>query len=243
MNAAGLLTMGLLAAGLTCGPGIAANAPVHQAQHADFAQESASEEARHLADWIVDSHDNQQLPFLLVDKKQAKVFMFDARGQIQGAAPALLGMAQGDDTAPGVGQRDLARIKPEERTTPAGRFVGALARNLKGVGILWIDYDAAISLHRVITTDVKQRRGERLASPTIADNRISFGCINVPVQFYDQYIETAFKHSNGIVYILPERRSVRDTFSSYDVEERARQLTAAAAAQAQPPAEPTVRLR
>lgn len=235
MSTARLLGLALLAAGLASHAGwVSAEAPAqlapapHVVRHADFAMESASGDARHVADWIVDSHDNQQLPFLIVDKKSAKVFVFDAGGQLQGAAPVLLGMAPGDDTAPGIGQRDLASIKPSDRTTPAGRFVGALAHNLKGVGILWVDYDAAISLHRVVTSDPKQRRAERLASPTIADNRISFGCINVPPKFYDQFIETAFKKSNGIVYVLPESRSMRQTFSSYDVADHARELNAAA---------------
>jgi hypothetical protein len=228
-------------------PAIAAQ-PVaaHRIKRANFAQESASEHARYMADWIVDSNDNRQMPFLIVDKANAKVFVFNATGQIKGAAPALLGMASGDDSVPGIGQRKLSTIPPDERTTPAGRFVAALDRNLHGAEILWIDYDAAISLHRVVTSNPRERRAERLTSDTIADNRISYGCINVPVKFYEKIVSPAFK-KNGIVYVLPETRSLRETFGSYDVNERARQPAIPVAtpgpAQVLPLAGRTIKLR
>lgn len=217
----------------------------HRTKRAYFAQESASKDARHVADWIVDSDDNRNLPFLIIDKENAKVFVFDAAGQIKGTASALLGMAHGDDSAPGIGQRKLSTIRPDERTTPAGRFVATLGRNLHGKEILWLDYDAAISLHRVITRNPKERRAERLASPTTADNRISYGCINVPVKFYEHVVSPAFKKANGIVYVLPETRSPREIFGSYDVDEHARQQISHAAvpAQGKLPADGIIKLR
>jgi hypothetical protein len=200
-----------------------------QPKRADFNDSSPSNEARQLADWILDSDNNRRLPFLVIDKKQARVFAFHADGRLRGAAPVLLGLAVGDDSVPGIGQRKLSTIRPDERTTPAGRFVAALDRNLHGEEILWVDYDAAISLHRVITTAPKERRAQRLASSTPLDKRISYGCINVPVKFYDQVISPAFKGTNGIVYVLPETRSVREVFGSYDVDQRRQQQLADAA--------------
>jgi hypothetical protein len=200
------------------------------ARHANFGTESASGDARHVADWIVDSGDNQRLPFLIVDKKNARVFAFAPTGEVRGAAAALLGMAPGDDSSPGIGQRNLSAIRPDERTTPAGRFVANLDRDLHGQEILWIDYDTAIALHRVVTRNPKERRAERLASPATEDKRISWGCINVPATFYDKFVSPAFKKTNGIVYILPDTRSVRETFGSYDVDEHAREAYATAAA-------------
>ena len=185
---------------------------------AQFGQESASEDVRQIADWIIDTHNNQDLPFLIVDKRNAKVFAFNPAGTLKGASPALLGIALGDDSIPGIGQRKLSAIQPDERTTPAGRFVATLARNLQGTEILWVDYDAAISLHRVITGGPGQRRAERLSTSTTTDNRISYGCINVPVAFYDQFVGPAFKGTNGIVYVLPEIRSMQEIFGSFDVD-------------------------
>ena len=216
-----------------------ARAPEKQAtqaghpKRANFAREIASQESRNTADWVVDSGDNRGLPFLIVDKAHAKVFVFHADGRLRGAAAALLGLTIGDDAVPGIGNRKLSTISPAERTTPAGRFVANLDRNIHGVGILWVDYDTAISLHRVVTSQPKERRAERLASATTQDNRVSYGCINVPVKFYTNVVSPAFTGTNGIVYVLPETRSAKEVFGSYDVDEPARLLAARQAAPAQ----------
>jgi len=187
---------------------------------ARFEREHASRDARHIADWVVDSGDNGRMPFMIVDKIEAKVFVFDAHGKLRGAAPALLGLARGDHSVPGIGDRELSSIRPEERTTPAGRFVAGLDRNLKGEEILWVDYDTSISLHRVVPGKAADRRQQRLATPTPLDNRISYGCINVPAKFYDHVVTPAFAGTNGIVYVLPEIRSIQEVFASYDVGEQ-----------------------
>jgi hypothetical protein len=188
---------------------------------ADFKSESASAETRHVANWVVHSGDNKAgddraLNFVIVDKAQAKVFVFDSEGRLRGAAPALLGMAIGDTAVPGIGERELSSIKPAERTTPAGRFVAQLGESTRKEDVLWVDYAGAVSMHRVIKT---KDRLQRLASPSTADNRISFGCINIPAKFYETVVRPAFEKSRGIVYVLPETRLARELFSSYDVEE------------------------
>jgi hypothetical protein len=224
-----------LASELTPAPALP-TAAAGESARADFNGASPLGQVRQLADWILDSNNNRGLPFLIVDKKHALAFAFHANGLLRGMAPVLLGLAIGDDSVPGIGQRKLSAIRPSERTTPAGRFVAALDRNLHGVEILWVDYDAAISLHRVITTVPKERRLQRLASPTSLDNRISYGCINVPVEFFDHVVGPAFKGTNGIVYVLPETRSAYDVFGSYDVEQHRRSQAAAQAARRAVPA-------
>lgn len=98
----------------------------------------------------------------------------------------------------------LADITPALRITPAGHFEAHLGKNLAGHSILWVDYETALSLHAVVTGKPAERRLERLASATILDNRISYGCINVPAEFYAQIIQPMFSGSGGMVYILPE---------------------------------------
>lgn len=209
------MSIGLLAAGLAL-PQWARAEPTRNADgttsagsftRADFAGKPASAGARKLADWIARSRDNKGLPFVIVDKIEAKVFVFDRDAQLRGSAPALLGIGRGDDSAPGIGQRRLAQIPPAERTTPAGRFVASLGHDFEQ-DILWVDYESALSLHRVIVGKPADRRHARLASPTPDDNRISYGCINVPARFYDTIVAPAFKGTVGIVYILPETRPV-----------------------------------
>ena len=214
----------------------------HRPKRANFERERASHEARHVADWVVDSGDNRSMPFAIVDKTDAKVFVFDADGRLRGAAPALLGLARGDDAVPGIGDREMSSLRSEERTTPAGRFVAALGRNLRGKEILWVDYDGAISMHPVVTTKPKERRLQRLATPTPLDNRISYGCINVPAKFFETVVRPAFTGTNGIVYVLPETRSAREVFASYDVEEHAQLQTATQSVPAPPVASATAPL-
>lgn len=192
------------------------------ARRADFGGESPSPEARHIADWVADSGDNRGMPFVIVDKANGRVFVFSPAAAITGAAPALLGLARGDDSVPGIGEREMSAILPEERTTPAGRFIAERGRNYHGEDIVWIDYDAAVSMHRVRATNPAERRLQRLASSTADDNRISYGCINVPVDFFDRVVAPAFSATNGVVYVLPETRSAQTVFGSYDVATRAR---------------------
>jgi len=155
------------------------------------------------------------MPFVIVDKVDARVFVFDNEGRLRGATRALLGLARGDDSPPDIGDRKLAEIRPEERTTPAGRFVASLGYNFSGKDVLWVDYDLAVSLHRVVTSNPAERRLQRLASATPHDKRISYGCINVPAEFFDSVVIPAFYGTYGIVYVLPESRSTLEIFSSY----------------------------
>lgn len=196
-------------------------------KRANFEGEAKSRDAQFVADWVVDSGNNQGMPFVIVDKIDAKVFVFNADGRLRGAAPCLLGLARGDDTVPDIGNRKLSDIRPDERTTPAGRFVASLGNNFHKKDVLWVDYHIALSMHRIITT---KERLQRMATPTPLDNRISFGCINVPKEFYENVVSPTFTGTRGIVYILPETRSKNEIFASYyDVssttEEQAQQQT------------------
>jgi len=184
---------------------------------ADFAGAAAPRAVRRVADWAVAAGDPAGLPFLIVDKQAARLWAFGADGHGRGNAPVLLGLARGDDSVPGIGERPLAAIRPQERTTPAGRFVAEIGRNLRGEDIVWIDYDAAVSMHRVRATNPRERRLQRLASPTVADNRISYGCINVPASFYDGVVRPLLAGGRAVVYVLPERRTLDAVFGPMTV--------------------------
>jgi hypothetical protein len=197
-------------------------------KRANLKLEAASPEVRQMADWVVDSGDNQNMPFVILDKKEARVYVFHRHGGLRGAAPVLLGITPGDDSFPGVGNKPLSQVKPEEKTTPAGRFLAASDKNIKGADIVWIDYDSAVSFHAVVKGKPEERRAERLASPLPSERRISFGCVNVPVNFFKTALHASFKKSDGMVYVLPETRSVNQVFASfYDVNEKEKLASAA----------------
>ena len=162
--------------------------------------------------WITSTGDSHGMPFAIIDKVDARVFLFDATGALVGSAPVLVGLARGDRSAPGVGSRPLAKISPAERTTPAGRFDGEIGTDTAGHTILWIDYADAIALHAVVTSNPAEHRLQRLASASPADHRISYGCINVPASFFATVVEPMFRPHGGVVYILPEESSLEQVF-------------------------------
>jgi hypothetical protein len=164
--------------------------------------------------WVREAGDNGTAPFVIIDKKTAHLWLFNARGQGVGDTPVLLGLAHGDLSVPGIGERPMGAIRPEERTTPAGRFLAEAGHNAKGEDIFWVDYNAALSLHRVRTGNVADQRLARLATPTPDDNRISYGCINVPAAFYDSKIRPMFTQWRGLVYILPESLAPEAVFKT-----------------------------
>lgn len=179
----------------------------------DFGGFDTTADARELVQWIARTGDNMGKSFVLVDKAAARLHVFNADASLQDSTPVLLGSAPGDESVPGIGTRPVAEVKPHERTTPAGRFVGHLGHNLTGEDVVWVDYDAAVSMHRVRPTlQPKERRAERLASATIEDNRISYGCINVPAAFYEARLQPIFSVTQAVVYVLPEQKPLGEVF-------------------------------
>ena len=173
---------------------------------------ATSAEVQSFERWVESSRDNEGLPFIIVDKFAATIHVFDGKRRLIGSAPVLLGLERGDGSVPGIGSRPLKTILPHERTTPAGRFTASLGHDLVQ-DILWVDYESALSLHRIVKGGQTDKRFDRLASPTPLDNRISYGFINVAANFYDAVVAPAFKATVGIVYILPETEPLAILFA------------------------------
>ncbi|HEX2544378.1 MAG TPA: hypothetical protein VHL79_05845 [Ramlibacter sp.] len=193
--------------------------PGGAARLADFRGEQPTADARLVADWAVFTGNHKKHAFVVIDKKDARVYIFGPDGKLRDSAPALLGSARGDDSFPGIGDKPLSQIRPEEKTTPAGRFVAEPGVNTNNEDIIWVDYDAAVSMHRVRPTVEAERRLERLATLTTDDNRISFGCVNLPVSFYESVLSPIVQKHGAIVYVLPETKSVQAVFGAFDVRD------------------------
>lgn len=210
-------TLGLAAAlqpnlsfGQTGTLGVHANSNGMEAGSLD--NKPTSRDVQRLTNWITHSKDNQDLPYIVIDKVGAQVFVFNPEGQLQGVQPALLGMAKGDHTPLGIGKQEIDTIVPKDRTTPAGRFVAMIGKAPGGKDVLWVDQESALALHRIVQGIPGDRRAERLESATSKDNRISFGCINVSKAFYETVVSSVFGAKGGIVYILPEVKTVKEVF-------------------------------
>jgi hypothetical protein len=171
--------------------------------------------ATRVADWIAASGDNGALPYIVIDKNNAALFLFDATGKPLGTAPVLIGVAVGDEATPGIGSKNLAEIGPAEKTTPAGRFLAKYGLAAGRQKVLWVDYATSVALHPIPTGyNPKERRRQRMLSPTSDDNRITFGCINVPSLFYTKNVQPLFRKKGGYVYILPDTKPLEAVFPS-----------------------------
>jgi hypothetical protein len=191
---AALLLMGLAAQGGTDAPG---------------------GEAGEVVQWVTTTGDHKGKPFAIVDKKQARLYVFDAQGRLAGASDALLGATVGDQSVPGVGARaQRGEVGEDERTTPAGRFESVPGKNLDGEHVVWADYATAFAIHRLRPGRSYKIRQERLATSTPEDNRVSLGCVVVPEPFYTEVVQPVLGNSRGVVYVLPETRPVSELFGA-----------------------------
>ena len=173
--------------------------------------QSAPAEVLATVQWVAASKDNAGLPFMVVDKTNARVYAFTPFAQLKATAPMLLGMGVGDEVLVSP-DAPMSAIPPQKRITPAGRYVSKLVKEPSGKVVLSIDARNLISMHIVAKGTPAQRRAERLASVDAGDNRVSFGCINVPPAFFTTVVDPDFRPAKGVVYILPEKTTAGQLF-------------------------------
>jgi hypothetical protein len=168
-----------------------------------------------VARWVLATADHTGRPFAIVDKRGARISVYEADGRLIGRSAALLGIDPGDQSAPGIAHRAPSSLGAGERTTPAGRFESQPGHNDKGEAIVWIDYDASLAIHRLRPAPLHERRAQRLDSPSTEDNRISLGCVVVPTDFYLSVIEPSLGRHRGVVYVLPESHPAQAMWAAH----------------------------
>ena len=175
-----------------------------------------SNDARYAANRVIAVGEHQGRPFAIVDKREARLYMFEASGRLAGDSAVLIGETVGDTEPASLAARAPASLGPGERTTPAGRFASVPGHNDKGEAVVWFDHAAGLAIHRLRPAPAQQRREARLESPEPDDNRISLGCIVVPVVFYDAVVAPRLGRQPGVVYVLPETQPVQALFGAFD---------------------------
>ncbi|MCK9688109.1 hypothetical protein [Scleromatobacter humisilvae] len=173
----------------------------------------ASDDARYVEHWIHEKGDDHGRPFVIVDKKAARIFVFGAGGKLLGASSTLLGQSRGDIPVPGAGAKDPSRLLPDERKTPAGRFESVPGRNLHGEPVVWVDYDTGIAIHRVRPGISQEKRDASLATEDPNNKRLSLGCVVVPETFFWSVVLPTLGNVRGTVYVLPEDGPVQAMFA------------------------------
>lgn len=166
-----------------------------------------------LAHRVLSANDPGQRPFAIVDKHTATIAVYLPSGALAGVSRTLLGQARGDHSVPGVGERtQTGRLRPQDLTTPAGRFESAPGRNRQGEAIVWLDYHCAFAIHRLRPGVSKAERARRLATSSVADKRVSAGCVVVPETFYDHTVAGLLGRGPGVVYVMPEEAAPHESW-------------------------------
>ena len=194
---------------------------------ADFGGKDAPHDVVHVANWVSYTHNNGFKPFIVVDKKMARVWVFDPKGKLKHDSEVLLGLAKGDDPVAGVGNKPLSQIDEKDKTTPAGRFIAARGKNNHGDDVIWIDYQNAVSMHKMHSVSADEHRAERMATADVSDNRISNGCVNVPPPFFNSVLWPMVSKTGAVIYVLPETRTPQQQFGSFDVPPKGAQVAQA----------------
>ena len=178
-----------------------------------LASVDASDDARYVEHWIHQKGDDHGRPFVIVDKKAARIYVFGAGGALVGMSSTILGQSRGDIPVPGAGAKDPSRLLPYERKTPAGRFESQPGRNLHGEPVVWVDYDTGIAIHRVRPGISQMQRTASLATEDPNNKRLSLGCVVVPESFFLGVVLPTLGHVHGTIYVLPEDGPVQAMFN------------------------------
>lgn len=151
--------------------------------------------------------------FIIADKANAEIHVVSQHGEILASSKALFGKDVSD-------KLDIAAyngLKPfNAKSTPAGIFKTTKMNSPKygGTILAFIEGDKVLTaFHRVYTGNPAQHRDKRIMSDSPSERRITNGCINVPVEFFDANLEAL---PNGtFVFILPETVKNPKQFSDY----------------------------
>jgi hypothetical protein len=121
-------------------------------------------------------------PFILVDKPTATAYVYSSNGSLVKSFPVLLGSEVGD------GKNVYGKVK----LTTAGRFIlsdyiNDDDRKLYKNKIFFLSGASPVAIHITYPGELAERT-RRLNTPTVEDNRVSWGCINVSEENFDKFI-------------------------------------------------------
>jgi len=127
----------MLAPSLAAGPG-SDNALPRNAAASTASPAGAPPAPGQIAEWVAATRDNGGLPFFVVDRTYAQLYVFDAAGGLQAVAPVTLDESRGDRSAGVGGARpagDTGRLYENEKSAPAARFIAARDGDLREEGV------------------------------------------------------------------------------------------------------------
>ena len=142
--------------------------------------------------------------FMVADKPNGMLHIFKEDGSHALSDPTLYGKDTGDVLA------TVSSLEGGAKTTPAGKFtLKARSSTYAGGQELILveskDYTGYIAIHAADTSTPSENRLGRLDTPTAADNRVSYGCINTKHDtFVNEIAPNIANLDGGMVFVLPD---------------------------------------
>ena len=191
-----------------------------ESKKADTSGRKLSPNAQRVADWIAENAEANEISQIL-DPATGMMYVMKG-GKIVADSPALFGKA-------GVGAIDAqilgkpaAKMTETDKVTPAGRFALKLEQDeTYGTTLTFLPTKdgGGYAIHRVYLGNPTERRTERLNSQDASDNSVSYGCVNVSNEFYDQTLRQFDYSGKAFAYLLPSDASKLNQF--FDLNNKA----------------------
>jgi hypothetical protein len=143
--------------------------------------------------------------FMVADKPNGMLHVFNADGSMLVQDAALYGKDVGDV------ESKVSSLQGGAKITPAGKFMLSTTVDSEYAGGMRLDLvetsspDGVIAVHAAWLGNAKDAREARLKSPSAADNKISYGCINTTHDaFLKSILPNIDKFNGGMLFILPD---------------------------------------
>lgn len=179
---------------------------------ADFKGVAYSADARIVADWMLRNNRHESGPFMVADKTEGVMYAFDRYGVLIAKSAALYGKTRSDSLTEKQAAMSISRVTNADKVTPAGLFRAKGVDTVYGRGVAFAEYaKTRLSVHQVYLGNKAEHRLGRLRSASLADHRVTFGCINVPAEFISQVVVPYFG-GESVIAVLPEAQSAGSFF-------------------------------
>lgn len=172
---------------------------------------------------MLDRAKDKKCNFIIADKPEWTLYLFDVKWQSITSFPGLFGKTKWDIIPRSAIWKDPDRLNKNESISPAwilvldkiykNTYLDSYALN---IGEDWdkdgsINYEWWTALHPVYLKNPAEKRLTRLASKTPEDNKISHWCINISKTDFDKWIFPYFE-LGGILATTPDNIDMIDKY-------------------------------
>lgn len=183
---------------------------------ADFKDATFSADVRIVADWMLRNNKHESGPFIVADKAGGVMYAFDSAGVLIAKSSALYGKTRGDSLTEKQAALSIDQVTNADKVTPAGLFRAKGADTVYGKGVVFAEYARTrLTIHQVFLGNKAEGRQGRMQSASLADHRVTFGCINAPAEFISRVV-VPFFGGESVIVVLPEAQSVVSFFGIED---------------------------